>query len=444
MESSSRPEREGGGGSLQQVIEFSARYSPHYRALFDRQTLPRATSSRQELRRLPVLSRSEVQTEAERIKATQLPSGQTPGPDTQTSGSTGQPVKVAHTRESLLMFGLLAQRQTRWWRWEPMARYAHIRPPQEMPQADGRYIGKRETVDKDFWPSIGFYFETGPYFGYAHHNSLEDQLAWLDQIQPQYLLSQSANLEYLALGCHGRRAPQSLRACVAISQQLTAAMRQVVERDLGVPVFQNYGLNEIGMVAGWCAEGGRFHVHWEHCLVEIVDEDGQPLRPGNTGRLVVTALRNPAMPLIRYDSGDLAEIVDGPCPCGRTLPSFGAIQGRARRIACLPAGSWNLWVAVQESLAFMPPELCAALRQYQLHQSLDNTWELRLAVIAPLAPEFHERVTRAWAAATSDGPVVLRIAEVPQISRETGRKFENFVSDYIERAEGRLVATRDS
>ena len=42
------------------------------------------------------------------------------------------------------------------------------------------------------------------------------------------------------------------------------------------------------------------------------------------------------MPLIRYDTGDLAQAVEGPCPCGRTLPSFGEIAGRYRRFAGLP------------------------------------------------------------------------------------------------------------
>ena len=60
-------------------------------------------------------------------------------------------------------------------------------------------------------------------------------------------------------------------------------------------------------------------MHAEHCIVEIVDDEGSPCAPGRSGRLLVTALRNFAMPLLRYDTGDTA-LLGEPCPCGRGLP----------------------------------------------------------------------------------------------------------------------------
>jgi phenylacetate-CoA ligase len=57
------------------------------------------------------------------------------------------------------------------------------------------------------------------------------------------------------------------------------------------------------------------------------------------GRVLVTDLLNRSMPLIRYEIGDLASLdSDMHCPCGRSLPLIGNIQGRTSDFLCLPNG----------------------------------------------------------------------------------------------------------
>ena len=132
---------------------------------------------------------------------------------------------------------------------------------------------------------------------------------------PDYLQSYSESLEHLAFACEGDWPAPGIRKMQAVSEQLSPAMRRRIETTTGARVAQNYGLNEIGLAAAQCA-AGNYHVHVEHCIAEIVDEAGAPCAPGVAGRLVLTALKNPAMPLLRYDSGDMARAVAGPCPCG--------------------------------------------------------------------------------------------------------------------------------
>ena len=57
------------------------------------------------------------------------------------------------------------------------------------------------------------------------------------------------------------------------------------------------------------------------------------------------------MPLIRYETGDIAQALDGPCPCDRTLPSFGQIRGRRSRIASVPQEVLGLADTVLEAMA---------------------------------------------------------------------------------------------
>jgi phenylacetate-CoA ligase len=63
--------------------------------------------------------------------------------------------------------------------------------------------------------------------------------------------------------------------------------------------------------------------------VEILDEEGRPTPPGEIGRVALTTLDNPAMPLIRYAIGDMAVAGDGSrCPCGRPQPLLSKVLGR--------------------------------------------------------------------------------------------------------------------
>jgi phenylacetate-CoA ligase len=59
----------------------------------------------------------------------------------------------------------------------------------------------------------------------------------------------------------------------------------------------------------------------------VLDQRGNPRGPGEVGRVVVTPLNNFAMPLIRYELGDTAE-VGAPCACGRGLPVLTRILDR--------------------------------------------------------------------------------------------------------------------
>ncbi len=63
-------------------------------------------------------------------------------------------------------------------------------------------------------------------------------------------------------------------------------------------------------------------------IIEILDGD-TPCMAGEEGEVVVTELRNLAMPLIRYKLGDFARLSKESCPCGRTLPVLEKIKGRA-------------------------------------------------------------------------------------------------------------------
>jgi phenylacetate-CoA ligase len=219
-----------------------------------------------------------------------------------------------------------------------------------------------------------------------------------------------------------------LRGLLAISSQLTESLRAQLQRFYGVPIHQTYGLNEIGKVGTRC-EAGRYHVHNEHCLVEIVDDEGLACRPGQVGRVLVTGFRNHAMPLIRYDTGDLARAVGGACACGRTLPSFGEIAGRYRRYAGLPRATPDRVRVIQRAFSSCPAEELAFLRQYQIHQHRDQHFELRLRTVGPIPESFRRHFLAAWMEAGIEPAVPLEITQVASVARSPSGKVLDFTSD---------------
>lgn len=66
------------------------------------------------------------------------------------------------------------------------------------------------------------------------------------------------------------------------------------------------------------------HTHY----VEVVDETGTPLPPGEEGELAITVLTNYSMPLIRYRLGDRGMFSQGGCSCSRTSTTLERVSGR--------------------------------------------------------------------------------------------------------------------
>ena len=418
--------------ALKRIIAFAATKVPYYRDLLAAHRLVAGDfSSIADLHRLPLLDKLTVRHNEQRLRPPKLPRGERLYGQFSSSGSTGAPIHIFQTLRSNRMFSVLAQRGYRWFRYDPMGTLAFIRLANQLPRRRRQEENPDgATLRLDHWRYAGRFFETGPWLGFNVTNPVEAQIAWLARERPRYLATYSETLEHLCMATGGVTPADSIEATMAISEQLTPSMRRHVERTFGAPVSQNYGLNEIGLVAVRCA-AGRYHSHSEHCLVEIVDDKGQPAPPGNRGRIVVTAINNFAMPLLRYDTDDMAEAVAGPCPCGRTLPAFGEIMGRYSRIAYLPEGTLGVVGAVRVALEQMPADIARPLRKFQIHQTLDNRFVLRLAVVSPLSAKFAERIHAGWRGAVAEQGWPLEIVELDDIALGPGGKFQDFTSDHM-------------
>jgi phenylacetate-CoA ligase len=122
-----------------------------------------------------------------------------------------------------------------------------------------------------------------------------------------------------------------LRAVFSGAEPMTDGMRKEIEAQMGVTLYEQYGLSEIiGPGVAWaCGRSDGMHVCEDHFVPEIVDPDtGDPLPDGELGELVLSAPSKEAFPVLRYRTRDLVRISHDPCPCGRTFARISKVLGR--------------------------------------------------------------------------------------------------------------------
>lgn len=418
--------------ALARMLQFAARNVPFYRDAFHSDCIEISNpDGLATLSCLKILSKHDVQNNAEGLCAERLPQGHALAPPTSSSGTTGRRTVVQRSTSTIGMLAYQKQREYRWFRFDPEGRLAYIRFSHHFsPKPDGTFPKDGETLAALAWPQIGKHFSTGPHFTFNVTSPAEHQLEFLRLLKPDYLMAYAETLEHLTFAAGETRPSDSLKGLVSISEQLTPGMRRRIESSFGAPLRQNYGLNEIGLVAIEC-EAGRFHVHTEHCWVEIVDESGAAAAPGKSGRLLVSSLNNVAMPLLRYDTGDLATASDGACSCGRTLPSFANIVGRYSRIAFLPDGTLTLVGLLRETMEALDGDALAGVQLFQIHQSRDRNFELRVVSRKALSPSLTKVFAEVWKASPTTKGLSLRIVRVDSLARSQGGKFQTFTSDFM-------------
>ena len=116
------------------------------------------------------------------------------------------------------------------------------------------------------------------------------------------------------------------------SERWGEKMRKRIHEELGIELYDIYGLTEIyGPGIGVnCKYDTGMHIFDDYLYTEIIDpETGKVLPDGEWGEIVITTLVKEGAPLIRYRTHDLSRIIPGNCPCGRTYPRIDVIAGRS-------------------------------------------------------------------------------------------------------------------
>ncbi len=360
--------------------------------------------------RIPLLRRTEIQSVGAALLSTNVPKHHGEGSIVRTSGSTGRPIEAHTTGVTAHLFRAINLRYHHWHRRDFSARAASIR------NFRGKELELCRTGEPVSWVPG---HPSGPMFLFNATNPVGQQLDWLLKVHPAYLLTYASTIRFLLDEAERRNVKLTgLREVSTMGDALDDESRARCQRILGAPLHDVYSCQEAGMLALECPVRPHYHVQSESVLLEILDENDEPCRPGELGRVVITDLHNFAMPLIRYEIGDRA-VPGQACSCGRGLPVIARITGRYRNHLILPNGH-------RFRPGFLPSTLLpiAPIRQIQLVQLTRNDLKVRLAVARPLTAEeegrlrdvIMERMHHDW---------TMDFEYVDEIPRSAGGKYED-------------------
>ncbi len=165
---------------------------------------------------------------------------------------------------------------------------------------------------------------------------LRDFLGQIEKYRPAYVIGYASSLHLAARIMNASHAydihPRAVRSA---AEMLYGFQRQEIEKAFGTPLYNFYGSREVSHLAAECSEHAGLHVFSSGRIIEIVDDRGTPLPPGETGYLAITDLTNRDFPFIRYLNGDMGSLRKDACPCGRGYHLLDNLAGRSSDIICL-------------------------------------------------------------------------------------------------------------
>lgn len=293
-----------------------ARGSAFWRARFEQHGVnPAAGNPIAELSKLPILSKEEVKLSAVMILNANLPRKELHSVNT--SGTTGAGLHFWETREAE------NERWAVWWRYRASQGIT--------PQTWCHYFGGRSIVPihqarPPYWRTN---FPGRQILYSAYHLREETASDYLRKIKESDAPWVHGYPSVIALVAdHIRRCGDNLGGRVKVvttgAENLLAHQRRSIASAFCAPVFQHYGQAESVANFSECIHG-RMHVDEDFSFVEFVPIEG---RPGHY-RVIGTNWTNPAFPLFRYDTGDIATLSsDSPCACGSCWRQVDSVDGR--------------------------------------------------------------------------------------------------------------------
>ncbi|GAA3018528.1 hypothetical protein [Streptosporangium longisporum] len=304
---------------LNRMIEYARARVPYYRD-DPRYSRPPLTALA-DLSDLPVLDKEVLR---ERPLEDLLADGVDPARcrSFQTSGSTGRRVRILHDEASHDYHGAaLVRRFLATGRYLPTDRLTHIRPFAPPARMFERFnLFRRHVI--------------------LSHRPMAEIKAELLANRPKVLIGYPVHLRALLRALTAAelaRLRRTLRIVMTESELLLPEHRTMFAERFGAPVFDEYSAFEVLNVAYDCTHG-RAHLSEDRVHCEIVDDRGRALPAGEEGHVVVTSFLERAMPLIRYDLGDIGLIEPGRCGCGRRFRVLRLTKARSNDFVTLPGG----------------------------------------------------------------------------------------------------------
>ena len=162
----------------------------------------------------------------------------------------------------------------------------------------------------------------------------EKQLQMMQDLKATVITATSSYALLLAeeINKRGLKDKICLKKGIFGSERWSSKMRAYIKEELGIELYDIYGLTEIyGPGIGInCEKEAGIHYWDDYVYIEIIDPvTGKVVPDGEEGEIVITTLVKEGAPLIRFRTHDISRIIPGQCSCGRDYPRLDIIKGRS-------------------------------------------------------------------------------------------------------------------
>lgn len=374
---------------LRRLLRSAADHCPFYARRFEEAGLD-ASDPRldlDDLKTLPTLAKDDVRANLEEMSWPGCPGGLKPY---NTGGSTGQPLRF-HIDNARAAADAAARLRARAWSgvYPGDVEILLWGAPTEL-RVNDRVRRFRDALLNQF--ILNAFDMT--------RRTMDEYAAFIRRRRPNCLYGYASSLALLARhvlsrgqrpGCLGS---ERLRAVFATGEVLLDHDREAITEAFGAPVVIEYGCRDGGLIAFGC-EAGSLHVMQENLIVELLDPQGLPVRPGEIGEIAITNLEAVGMPLIRYRTGDEGrQPANGhtSCACGRSLQRLAEVRGRTTdHITCRVDGQTRRMHAL--ALIYVLRE-AEGLTQFRIVQPSLARIEVDIVADQSFTPQAEREVAR--------------------------------------------------
>jgi phenylacetate-CoA ligase len=299
---------------------------PYYREVMDGLRLaPDDIRTVEDLTKLPLLDKRTLRSRYDDLLARPWPAKRVR--HFHTGGTTGTALKLA------------ADADTQPWQWAVWWRHRHrfgLEYTDPFIVLAGRGVVPLDDLRPPFWRRNLAMHQT---YVSIHHMLKQNMAALVDYLQTRRVVYYSGYPSSLCLLAnylidHDVRLRYPPRITTTGAETLLPHQRRTIEQGFSTRVTDQYGASEQCGNISEC-ERHTYHVDMEFGAVEFLPIPGQP---GESRRIICTGFKNPVMPLIRYDIGDVATLSNAGCGCGRAAPTVERIDGRIESCIVTPDG----------------------------------------------------------------------------------------------------------
>ena len=399
---------------LNALVKHAYAHVPYYHDLFkDMKINPNYADMEKVWSKLPVLKKETVRTYHSRLVA-DVPSKYVVE---QTSGSSGEPLKILKDRSSL-SFGLASyyeglawygysfgETMLQLWGRRPIlsfrARIARVRNNcTNLHELDAHSMS--DLMMQEYYERI---LKTRPKILYGYVSSLE--------LFSRFMLQNDYKV--------------TVPTVVTTAEKLLGYQRKLITHAMASQVFDQYGSSEATSIAYECPQHQGLHI-MPKVILQVARDDGEEVAPGEIGKILVTDLTNLKMPLIKYEVGDLgSKLETEQCKCGRTLETLREVEGRTSDIIVGLNGNrvhGEFFSHLLESSGFADKY---GVKQFQLVQKTREILLFRLSVnVKPEKPALNilNNIIGAYL-----GPVQVRYEFLSEIAPHVSGKYRFTISE---------------